>query len=551
MDIASYSRVTPGTYTFYVRSVINGVEQPVRSVSLVIGQPWWLTIWAKLCYVICLLLIVYYIYTVIKARERERQTENKVDFFITTAHDLLTPLNLIQAPLQDLKKEGEVTGRNAHLLQMALNNSAKLAHFVEKLLDFQRVSLNATRLVLSRQDADAFVRYRLDSFRLVAANKMIVIEYVPGGQIKQPILFEKEKLSRILDNLLSNAIKYTPYGGCITVTSTVDNANWYLQVRDTGIGISVRDQRMVFKHIFRAENAVNSEEIGSGIGLKLVGSLVKLHKGKISFRSKPGEGTEFNLTFPLHYQEVEGEVIISKAEVAGTAMEPGQEVEKPRILVAEDDPEMAHYLEMSLQPQYRVQLASNGTDALGYMEEFQPQLIISDVMMPGMNGFEFCRQVKENVKTSHIPFLLVTGLAGPQNELEGLRLGAIDYIPKPFDKEVLKAKIRTIFNEQHTLQKRWLDELKSDNATELNNKVDQEFMEKLLHFIDVNIDNPDLNITLLCREMAMSRTLLYNKITGLTGQAPTEFIRMIRLRKAAALLLAGGQHYRSGRTGGN
>ncbi|MCC8155578.1 MAG: response regulator [Tannerellaceae bacterium] len=540
VDIASYSRVMPGKYTFYVRAVINGVQQPIRSIVLQIGQPWWLTVWAKICYTGLLLLVFYYIYKVIKARERERQTESKVDFFITTAHDLLTPLNLIQAPLEDLKKESELTGRSANLLQMALNNSAKLAHFVEKLLDFQRISLNATRLVLSRQDVDAFIRYRLDSFRLVAGNKMIVIEYEPGEMIKQSVLFDKKKISRIVDNLLSNAIKYTPYGGCITVSSTIDNANWYLQVRDTGIGISVRDQRMVFKHIFRAENAVNSEEIGSGIGLKLVGSLVKIHKGKISFRSKPGVGTEFNLIFPLQYQEVEGEIIISNTELPGTMTEIDEEEGRPRILVAEDDPEMARYLEMSLQPFYQIQLATNGREALEYMDEFQPQLIISDVMMPGMNGFEFCRQVKENIKSSHIPFLLVTGLTDPQNVLQGVRLGAIDYIAKPFDKEVLKAKIHTIFKEQQTLQKRWLNELKNDNAAELNNKVDHEFMQKFMQFVEENIDNSDLNITLLCREMAMSRTLLYNKITSLTGQAPTEFIRMIRLRKAASLLLAGG-----------
>ncbi|MCD8193144.1 MAG: ATP-binding protein [Tannerellaceae bacterium] len=540
VDIASYSRVPPGNYTFYVRSVMNGVGQPARSVVLLIAQPWWLTVWAKLCYLLALLFIAYYVYKAIKARERERQTEEKVDFFITTAHDLLTPLNLIQAPLKDLKKEAEVSGRSAYLLQMALNNSTKLAHYVEKLLDFQRISLNATRLVLSRQEPDAFLRYRLDSFRLVAANKMIAIEYVADESVRQPAWFDKEKLSRIFDNLLSNAIKYTPYGGCITVTARMDGANWYLQVRDTGIGISVRDQRMVFKHIFRAENAINSEEIGSGIGLKLVGSLVKLHKGKIAFRSKPGEGTEFNLTFPLHYEEVDGEVIVSRVEATEPVASLTEIVEKPRILVVEDDPEMARYLELSLQPLYQVYLAGNGVEALRCCEEFQPQLLISDVMMPAMNGFELCRQVKENVKTSHIPFLLVTGLTDPQNVLEGIRLGAIDYIAKPFDQEVLKAKIHTIFNQQHTLQRRWLEELKSENAAELNNKVDQEFMEKLMSFIEANMDNPDLNIHLLCREMAMSRTLLYNKITSLTGQPPTEFIRTIRLRRAAALLVAGG-----------
>lgn len=539
-DIASYSRIAPGNYVFRVRSVINGVIQPIRSVKVEVEQPLWLTVWAKLAYFLVALLIGCYIYRVIKARQKEKQTQVKVDFFITTAHDLLTPLNLIQAPLKDLEKEGNLSGQHSSLLQMALNNSTKLAHFVGKLLDFQRISLNASRLVLSRQEPDAFLRYRLDSFRLVASHKMIVIEYLADDAVKQPLLFDKEKLARIFDNLLSNAIKYTPYGGCITITARADSVRWYLHVRDTGIGIASRDQRMIFKHIFRAENAVNSEEIGSGIGLKLVGSLVKLHKGKISFRSKLGEGTEFIISFPLYYEETIDPEIASvfRPEPEGFDLE--EQPEKLRILVVEDDPEMANYLEMSLRSDYQIRLAGNGAEALDICNEFHPRLIISDVMMPEMNGFEFCRRIKENVKTSHIPFLLVTGLTDPRNVLEGVRLGAIDYITKPFDKEVLKAKIHNIFSRQHTLQRKWLEELKNDNATELSNKADQEFMEKLLDFIENNIDNPELNITILCREMAMSRTLLYNKITGLTGRAPTEFIRVIRLRKAATLLLAGG-----------
>jgi len=422
---------------------------------------------------------------------------------------------------------------------MALNNSAKLAHYVEKLLDFQRVSLNASRLVVSRQTLETFLRHRLDSFKLVAGNKYIHIESELDDSTRQDVWFDKEKITRILDNLLSNAIKYTPYGGKITIEATADDNKWYLRIKDTGIGISAKEQRNIFKHVFRADNAVNSGEIGSGIGLKLVGALVKLHQGKISFRSKVGEGTEFFLSFPLTYEgavdyrKEDNEASIPSRETTE------KEVHVNRIMVVEDDPEMSQYIEMTLKDIYQVNTFPNAIEALDYLDSFSPQLIISDVLMPGMTGFEFCQKIKSNVKTSHIPILLLTGVTDKKSMLEGMLLGAIDYIAKPFDKEVLRSKIANVFELQRSAQKQCLEELKNHNAVELSNKTDNEFMEKLLRLIELNMDNPELNISLMCSELAMSRTLLYNKITQLTGKSPTEFIRIFRLKHAAGLLLSG------------
>ena len=194
---------------------------------------------------------------------------------------------------------------------------------------------------------------------------------------------------------------------------------------------------------------------------------------------------------------------------------------------------------MSLSDVYHVKTFNNAVEALDGIDAFSPQLIISDVLMPGMTGFEFCQKVKGNIKTSHIPFLLLTGVTDKKSILEGMRLGAIDYIAKPFDKEVLRSKIANIFELRQAAQRQCIEELKNNNAVELSNKADNEFMEKLLKLIETNIDNPELNIQMMCSELAMSRTLLYNKITQLTGKSPTEFIRIFRLKQAAALLLSG------------
>ena len=272
--------------------------------------------------------------------------------------------------------------------------------------------------------------------------------------------------------------------------------------------------------------------------MKLVGALVKLHQGKISFRSKVDEGTEFFLSFPLTYENAVDHSENSENVPLGHDVS----VSDPhvnRVMVVEDDPEMSRYIEMSLSDVYHVKTFNNAVEALDGIDAFSPQLIISDVLMPGMTGFEFCQKVKGNIKTSHIPFLLLTGVTDKKSILEGMRLGAIDYIAKPFDKEVLRSKIANIFELRQAAQRQCLEELKNNNAVELSNKADNELMEKLLKLIETNIDNPELNIQMMCSELAMSRTLLYNKITQLTGKSPTEFIRIFRLKQAAALLLSG------------
>ncbi|MCD8262525.1 MAG: DNA-binding response regulator, partial [Bacteroides sp.] len=273
--------------------------------------------------------------------------------------------------------------------------------------------------------------------------------------------------------------------------------------------------------------------------LKLVGLLVKLHRGKISFRSKLHEGTEFFLSFPLEYPEYEDQLPDFQAAAKKVLPENPSGSDKPCIVVAEDNPEMIEYMRISLSEHYHIICCSNGKEALEAVTTYTPRLVISDVVMPEMTGFELCRRLKSDVRTSHIPVLLLTGLTGSENILEGMRLGAIDYIRKPFDQEILKNRISNIFSLQKSSQKQWLEELKNENAVELSNEVDNEFMGRLQELVEKNIDNPELSIPFLCRGMGMSKTLLYNKVTQLTGNAPIEFIRIIRLKRAANLLLSG------------
>ncbi|NDV80471.1 two-component regulator propeller domain-containing protein [Bacteroides sp. 51] len=538
IHMVSYSKVAPGEYTFRVCAIIDGERQTERVISVEIAEPWWNTVWARIVYLLIFILMLYYIYRQVKMRQEKKVTESKIDFFVNTAHDLLTPLNLIKAPLKDLQKE-IAEGQSAQLLQMALNNSERLSVYIGKLLDFQRVSLNASRLVLSRQNLESFVRYRVESFKVVASHKFIDVECHFDPSVQQDVWFDKEKITQIINNILSNAIKYTPYGGKIVVAAMARQDQWELSVKDTGIGISSRDQNMLFKHVFRADNAINSEEIGSGIGLKLVGSLVHIHKGKINLKSKLGKGTEFILSFPLKYERLPDMVMESEPGMEDTPQESLSSEKKPLILIVEDNPEMADYLKMCLEPVYAVKTCQNGKEALELVNLIYPHLILSDYLMPEMNGFELCQRIKNNIKTSHIPFLLLTGVTDEKSILEGIKAKADDYIKKPVEKELLLSKIANVFELQKATQRRSIEELKNNNAVELSNRADNDFLSKLIKLIEANITNPDLDITFICKEMALSRTLLYNKITQLTGNSPTEFVRIIRLKQAAPLLLSG------------
>lgn len=535
INTANYSKIQPGKYTFYVRAYIDRELQEERQITIIVKQPWWNTIPAWIVYILVIISASYYVYRNLSEKNKKKQTQEKMEFFINTAHDLLTPLSLIEAPLKDISFIDSLTEEAKYLLSLALNNTRKLSHFVHQLIDFQKITLNTNHLVVRKDNLNNFLQNKANNYRPIAAQKFISLDLHIADAEKE-IYFDKEKINKILDNLLSNAIKYTPFGGKIEITVIYHENEWSFTVKDTGIGIPQKNQNLIFKYIFRAENDINNQNVGSGVGLKMVNALVRIHKGRISFMSKKGEGTEFIISLPYQYDE---EFIDSTS--AGISNEYISQEEKieTRIFVMSSNLEMVSYLQNTFSKEYYVDSFTSGKDAYNQIDRLHPNLIIADLSLIDMDGFSFCKRLKDNAETTHIPVILLLDKTDEETIRKSLINGATDYIKKPFEPEIFKLQVSNLLSLQLTWKMRSLADIRKSNTTAINNDRDQEFMDNLIQLIEENLDNPELNISMLCKELALSRTLLYNKITQLTGNSPNEFIRVIRLKNSANLLISG------------
>lgn len=534
---ATFSKLPPGKYEFKVRAYVERRLQEERSLLIIIDQPWWNTIWAWSIYLLIIALITYKLITYFSERQKKKLTEEKIDFFINTANDILTPLNLIEAPLKEMSTLESYSTEVQYLLSLALNNCQKLSHFIHQLLDFQRITLNSEQLLISKNNLNDFFTYRKQTYQSIASQKFISLNFhLP--EINQTIYFDKEKVSKIFDNLFSNAIKYTPFGGTIDVRVTVSDENWSFSIRDTGLGISRHEQNLIFKHIFRADNEVNSQNVGSGVGLKMAHALVKIHQGKISFVSKEGIGSEFIVTLPRQYSNefisLSQENLMTRGEIVNIPTQ-----NRSTILIVESNSDMSNYLKTGLSRDYNVHSFSEGSEALINLKRIVPDIIIIDSILSDMDGFDFCRKTKENTTTSHIPLVLITDTIDDKLIKKAISAGVTDYIKKPFDLELLNFKISNLLSLQHVFQNKALSDIKKNNVATIDNEKDKEFMENLVQFIEKNLDNPNLNNSMLCSEFALSKTLLYYRITKLTNNSPNEFIQIVRLKNAANLLLSG------------
>ncbi len=550
---ADYMNVPPGKYTFIVRSKSNskGDILAERSISIVINQPFWNTIWAWILYLLVAVGVVYWMWNYYREKLLKKQSEEKIDFFINIAHDIRTPLSLVIAPLSDLEKEGGLSAKSQGYLRMAMQNSDKLLSIVTQLLDFQKVGKLSTTLELDVCDFGIYLKDRVDRLDILAHNKSIHLQTVIPDE-DMHVEIDVKKMDRILDNLLSNAIKYTGINGEVHVRLQKKDKKLILEIEDNGIGISKSEQSKIFRHFYRANNAINSKEVGSGIGLVFTKKLVELMLGELSFISHENVGTTFTLSLRLKESISQEKNIISRAlpKVSTSDMKLHAATRKHRldsykILLVEDNDDMRNYLTHTLSADNNIQSVSSAEDALSFLRNHTVDLVISDIMMPGMNGNELCRLLKNNIETSHIQVILLTALADKEQMLVGLEYGADDYITKPFNVEVLKIKIHNFMNTRKRMQQYYLTltnlkEVSNQDVTTIEdvkgNSIDDDFLKNCINIVTANISNTNFTINDMCRELAMSRTLVYEKLKILTNQSPNEFIRSIRLKQAKELL---------------
>lgn len=579
-----YTNIPPGDYTFHVKSMSkNGGQQlDEQTIRIHIAQPYWNTTLAWLIYIILLAGITYFVWRFFANKMEKKHFSEKIQFFINTAHDIRTPVTLIMAPLGDLSKEEGLSKEGKRYLQIARKNTEKLYNLITQLLDFQKIDTTHLTLQVAEYDLKSYLQEKVLSFQTLCESKQIRMQLLlPDSPVS--LWMDKDKADKIFDNLFSNAVKYTPAGGEITVKVEQNDKKITIAVKDNGIGIPRKAQRYIFSNFYRAENAVNSKETGSGIGLLLTRRLMKLHKGHISFSSNEGEGSTFLLTFRKGNHHLARYIvparidtsIISATEPVTEVIEPSDllsdvpdlsdtdlsdtdtnnapqtDKSKERIMIVEDNDELRFYLKKTFAPIYSVIDKPDGESALEYLKDKSVELIISDVMMPGIQGDELCRRIKSDFTTSHIPVILLTAKTEKDAILEGLESGADDYLTKPFDTEILKTKIKGVLQNRKIMREYFLshslspvpaaatpnEEKESAECTaSLLSPMDKEFLERCTRLVTENLANPDFTINQLCREVALSRTLFYEKLKALTGQAPTEFIKLLRMTEAANLL---------------
>ena len=580
-QLARFVNLPSGNYILYVKAVCrsNGRELGATSLKISIAQPWWNTWWAWIVYLCILTAILYFAWQYYKERLQRKYYDEKINFFVNTAHNIRTPLSLVLAPLVDLSKDTNLSEKSRAFLDMAQRNGNKLLKMVTELLDFQKIEQSAEQVRLQDIELPMLLRLQMDKFALAAQEKHIqlCLEACPQQQIHSDV----KMMDLILENLLSNAIKYTPQGGKVTLSASTEGKMALIHVCDTGIGIPKAEIKSIFKSFFRASNAVNSQEMGSGLGLMLTQKLVEKLGGKLSFVSEEGKGTTFCVKLPLgNVTDSSVRLVEEKKKVAdesslaedkhdetcqtvSSAVLQDAGVSKDTLLFVDDNEDLCKYIRMTFGNSYQIVDVKSAEAALKYLKEGGVcDIVVSDVMMPGMHGDELCRSIKENKETSWLPVILLTAKAGRDFMIEGLGLGADDYIAKPFDTAILASKVASILKNRRRLSQYYMDrslalvrgEIASESASPeqivcsdsyenveeaVQNPQDQAFVDKATSLVLAHLSDTDFNIDRLCREMAMSRTLFYGRLKTLTGQSPQDFMRLIRLEQAAIFLKQG------------
>lgn len=550
-NLIRYTNLSPGNYTLKVRSILLDNNQVLeeRSIQIIIERPFWLTFWSFLVYALVLIGVAYAIMRYQIIRRERKISQEKINFFVHTAHDIRTPLTLIKAPLGEILKNEQLSEQGLVNINLAMQNTDNLSNLANNLMNFQKEELYSSVVTVSQQELNQYLYSYIQQFENYANQKGLNLQYKSNFE-QLDVWIDLNKMDSILRNLLTNALKYTPSGGSVTVEASHSKNSWTVTVADTGIGIPKQDQKKLFKFLFRGSNTTNQLITGSGVGMLLTYRLIKNHEGKISFNSTENVGTSFQLTFPIRstnyqYKTEELSHDISSASVLQNSIDPiitplKDNAEAPLIMIVEDNSSLRSFLIQSLSAQYRVTGAENGKEAIQKIKQEQPDLILSDVMMPIMNGEELCKQLKNDIETSHIPIILLTALGDREHILRGLETKADMYIVKPFDLIVLKAKISNVLENRELIRTRFQQAAlpapteKEEELPQLSN-LDDEFMHKVTALVKEKLST-ELNVDILCAAMNMSRTSFYNKMKALTGIPPADFIRNIRMQEAAILL---------------
>ncbi len=562
LNFATYKKLPPGTYNLQVKACNSaGIwSDKEATLGIIIKPPFWRSPIAYIIYFLLIGIILYTTYRLMRkfnALQNRIQIENqlteyKLMFFTNISHEFRTPLTLIQGALEKIENASSISGEMAYPIRLMNKSTNRMLRLINQLLEFRKIQNNKLTLMLEETEVISFLQEIVQNFEDMANEKNIDFRFEHPID-KYNMFIDRGKLDKIVYNLLSNAFKYTPNGGKIRFAVSIDEENKKLifSVNDTGIGISKEKQQELFSRFMQS----NFSRDSVGIGLYLTYELVNVHKGSITYHENTGGGSVFTVSLPLNTSQYEGKDFI----ISGSIQEESFDHEKPegyantnylstsenakerkRVLLIEDDSDVSKFLETELSHYFDVITAPDGLSGLDSAQSMEPELIICDVLMPGMNGFDVTRKLKTEFMTSHIPVILLTAMGTSENQLEGIESGADAYVTKPFSPKLLLARIFQLIEQHEKLRNKFSNDPTLMNPVLSTTELDQKFAEKLSAIMEKQYANPDFTIDDFAAEFKLGRTVFFRKVKGVTGYTPNEYIRVIRMKKAIKFLQDGG-----------
>ncbi|RPI64895.1 MAG: hybrid sensor histidine kinase/response regulator [Ignavibacteriales bacterium] len=568
----TYTNLSSGTYKFKVKATnADGIwNENATELAVIINSPWWATGWAYALYVLVIIAGLYTIRrfelnrtrlkNILRMQEYEAIKQKEIDetksrFFANLSHEFRTPLMLIKGPLEQLIGD-ESNKKNIDRYKMIHRNTENLQSLIDQLLELTQLESASIPVKAAKEDLISVLRGLLSSFESLADDKKIKLTFNSKNDLL-PAWIDKDKLEKIIYNLLSNAFKFTPVSGSISVnvnTVAIDEKNYAeIRISDTGIGIPPQKLDKIFDRFYQVDDSNQRSFGGSGIGLALVKELIDLHKWNITVASEINKGTEFTIHIPLHDdylnedQKVRSDlrIDVEKTKIISESIEEDDseklseeilDITRPSILIVEDSKDVRLYLTDLLNQEYILYEASNGKEGIIIAREKIPDLIISDVMMPEMDGMEFCRRIKTDWITSHIPVIMLTAKASGESKIQGLETGADDYLTKPFNSKELFVRVKNLLEQRRLLREKFSKEENKKPETVTANPLDEEFIQKAFSLAEKNLDNLNFDTEAFAKEMFLSRMQFHRKLQAITGQTPGDFVRSFRLKKAAQML---------------
>ncbi len=556
---ATYTFLQPGTYTFRVMSADNDNDWSRQQAELriTIAPPFYLSTVAIVIYALIFIALTVLISIYLRRRTQRRNTRRqelaeqkqreeldqmKYRFFTNISHELRTPLSLIILPLESLIRNSQKESILPQLENMR-RNALQLLSLVNNLLDFRKLEQGGEKLHLTRGNISVLVENLVENFRDATQRKELTLEF-ENTLSTSTMAFDSQQMQRIVNNLLSNALKYTPAGGGISVrlTDTLSKDStgepqrmMLLEVSDTGIGISKQDLPHIFDRFYQSDNK-GADSVGSGIGLHLTKQYVEMHSGSIMALSEQGHGTTFRVLIPMNLHgtsESDNMEIVPQQQVDNQTRLTNKD--NPTLLIIDDHSEFRQYMADELSTTYKVFQAEDGEKGLRAVTKHHPDIIICDVMMPNMDGFEFTRRIKSDIATSHIPVILLTARADDDIRRDGYETGADAYLTKPFKMEILQARIRNLIEERRRRISIFSSNIEVSPSQITGSSIDESLMQRIISVVEQNMDNPDFSVEELSSEIGMHRMHLYRKLQSIADMTPSEFIRSMRLKRAAQI----------------